>query len=75
MFPVQTNRIFLTPLKARKGDTLNKAVQAVEKERRGMGREQRNFCLRDTENTRRGIKGDHFTKDRQAHKDPVKSSS
>jgi hypothetical protein len=28
---VQTNRIFLTPLKARKGDTHNQAVQAVEK--------------------------------------------
>jgi hypothetical protein len=51
MFPVQTNRIFLTPLKARKGDTPNKPVQAVEKERRGMGREQRNFY---TENTKFG---------------------
>jgi len=29
MFPVQTNRIFLTPLKARKGDTLDKAVQVT----------------------------------------------
>jgi hypothetical protein len=29
MFPVQTNKIFLTPLKARKGGTLEEAVQVT----------------------------------------------
>jgi len=29
MFPVQTNRIFLTPSKARKGDTLDNPVQVT----------------------------------------------